>query len=115
MRSWAAHFRGETTTTSHRHCRVGLRDYCILPNGDVRSCWFYPVLGNVKKASAREIWRCETAAALRESMTNCPDYGDPKCAASCLSHRSLAEDAQRAILVFMPRKRATPSPRAPGG
>jgi hypothetical protein len=37
-------------------------------------------------------------------MTHCPSFGDPKCASSCLSHRSLAEDARRAILVFMPKK-----------
>ena len=104
MLAWAAHFRGETTPPgAFRHCRVGLRDYCILPNGDVRSCWFYPVLGNVTKATAREIWRGTSAQALRHAMTHCPSYGDPKCATSCLSHRSVAQDAQRAILVFRPR------------
>jgi radical SAM protein with 4Fe4S-binding SPASM domain len=80
-----------------------MRDYCILPNGDVRSCWFYPVLGNVKHATAREIWRGAASRALRERMTHCASYGDPKCAASCLAHRSLIQDARRAILVFRPR------------
>ena len=104
MLAWAAHFRGEAAATSaFRHCRVGLRDYCILPNGDVRSCWFYPVLGNVTKASAREIWRGPSAQALRREMTHCPSYGDPKCATSCLAHRSVAQDARRAMLVFRPR------------
>ncbi len=105
MLSWAAHFRGETIVPSHPPCRVGLRDYCILPNGDVRSCWFYPVLGNVKDASARDIWRSAAASDLRDRMTHCPSFGDPKCAASCLSHRTLAEDARRAFVVFMPRKK----------
>jgi radical SAM protein with 4Fe4S-binding SPASM domain len=111
MLSWAAQFRGETTPPpAFRHCRVGMRDYCILPNGDVRSCWFYPVLGNVKQASAREIWRGAASQALRERMTHCASYGDPKCAASCLAHRSLVQDARRAILVFRPGAAATARP-----
>jgi radical SAM protein with 4Fe4S-binding SPASM domain len=104
MLGWAAHFRGEAAVQgAFRHCRVGLRDYCILPNGDVRSCWFYPVLGNVTRSTAREIWRGASAQALRHEMTHCPNYGEPKCATSCLAHRSVAQDARRAMLVFRPR------------
>jgi radical SAM protein with 4Fe4S-binding SPASM domain len=101
--SWVAHFRGESVTPSLGPCRVGLRDYCILPNGDVRSCWFYPVLGNVKNSSAKEIWRNAATRELRARMTHCPSFGDAKCASSCLSHRTLAEDARRAILTFRPK------------
>jgi radical SAM protein with 4Fe4S-binding SPASM domain len=99
IRSWSAHFREQRITPSLGPCRVGLRDYCILPNGDVRSCWFYPVLGNVKSSSAKAIWRSAAAQALRAEMTHCASFGDPKCALSCLSHRTLGEDARRFILL----------------
>ena len=99
IRSWPAHFRGERIAPSLGPCRVGLRDYCILPNGDVRSCWFYPVLGNVKASSAKEIWRSAATQFLRAEMTNCPSFGDAKCALSCLSHRTLGEDARRFIML----------------
>jgi len=97
--SWDAHFRGESVAPSLGPCRVGLRDYCILPNGDVRSCWFYPVLGNVKNASARAIWRDAATQKLRERMTHCPHFGETKCASSCLAHRTLAEDVRRVVLM----------------
>ena len=97
IRSWPAHFRGERVTPLLGPCRAGLRDYFILPNGDVRSCWFYPVLGNVKCASAKSIWQGAAAAALRAEMTHCPSFGDAKCASSCLSHRTLRQDANRVI------------------
>lgn len=99
IRSWPAHFAGQRITPSLGPCRVGLRDFCILPNGDVRSCWFYPVLGNVKSASSKTIWQSAAARALRAEMTQCPSFGDPKCALSCLSHRTLLEDAQRLFLL----------------
>ena len=105
--SWVAHFRGEALTPTLGPCRVGLRDYCILPNGDVRSCWFYPVLGNVKNSSARAIWRDVATEKLRAQMTHCPSFGNAKCASSCLSHRTLAEDARRVILLFKARVKAT--------
>jgi MoaA/NifB/PqqE/SkfB family radical SAM enzyme len=99
IRSWPAHFRAHRITPSLGPCRVGLRDYCILPNGDVRSCWFYPVLGNVKSSSAKAVWLGAVAQALRAEMTRCPSFGDAKCALSCLSHRTLREDARRVILL----------------
>jgi radical SAM protein with 4Fe4S-binding SPASM domain len=108
LASWIGHFRGERIDVSLAPCRVGLRDYFILPNGDVRSCWFYPVLGNVKEASAREIWRSAAASELRAQMTQCPHFGSVRCAASCLAHRTLREDARRALMVFKPR--AFPAP-----
>jgi len=65
----------------------------------VRSCWFYPVLGNVKNASARAIWRDAATQKLRERMTHCPHFGETKCASSCLAHRTLAEDVRRVVLM----------------
>lgn len=100
--AWPAHFRGEETLPSLRPCRVGLRDYFILPNGDVRSCWFYPVMGNVKNATAKEIWRSAAAGEQRAKMTDCPSFGSVKCASSCLSHRTLRQDAGRALMLYLP-------------
>lgn len=103
MLSWPAHFRSEGSLPARAPCRVGLRDFHILANGDVRSCWEYPVIGNVTRQSAREIWTSATAREQRAQTLACSLLGSPKCASSCLSHRTIAQDWQR-VVVLRPRK-----------
>ncbi|MGM9487957.1 radical SAM protein [Ideonella sp. YS5] len=110
LASWPQHFRGQTIAPPLSPCRVGLRDLHILSNGDVRMCWEYPVVGNLTRATAREIWRGETARAQRRAMVNCADFGSPKCASSCLSHRSLAQDWQR-VRLWQPIRELPVAPR----
>lgn len=95
MRSWADHFRRLGVKPGLAPCRVGLRDYCMLPNGDVRMCWDYPVIGSVLHDEAREIWLGKTAQEQRRAMLTCEKFGTAACATSCLDHRTLSQDIKR--------------------
>jgi radical SAM protein with 4Fe4S-binding SPASM domain len=96
--SWPAHFRNERVRPDLAPCRVGLRDFHIQPNGDVRTCWEYPPIGNLRKSRAREIWRGDVATEQRAVMMQCPNFGSAKCASSCLAHRTLGQDWKRVML-----------------
>lgn len=104
MRSWPAHFRGDAVQPSRTPCRVGLRDFHILANGDVRTCWEYPVIGNITRQGAREIWTSALAREQRAQTLGCSLLGSPRCASSCLSHRTMTQDWQR-VMVLAPRMR----------
>jgi len=97
--SWPAHFRGDKVMPARTPCRVGLRDFHILANGDVRTCWEYPVIGNVTRQSVREIWTSATARDQRAETLQCSALGSTKCASSCLSHRTIAQDWKRLVLL----------------
>jgi radical SAM protein with 4Fe4S-binding SPASM domain len=100
LRSFPDHFAGKAVRTGVSPCRVGLREYQILADGDVRMCWFFPPIGNVKTQTAREIWYGETAQHLRGQMTQCTKFGTVDCANSCLAHRSLKQEVKRGLLLL---------------
>jgi MoaA/NifB/PqqE/SkfB family radical SAM enzyme len=98
--SFPDHFEEKVVRTGVSPCRVGLREYQILADGNVRMCWFFPPIGNVKTHSAREIWYGETAQHLRSQMTGCTKFGTVDCANSCLAHRSLKQEIKRGLLLL---------------
>lgn len=73
IRIWLPHFCEQKAPAEAKPCRVGLRNYFINPNGDVKLCPtpFYPIVGNVKHQSAREIWYGEKAQEVREQTVAC--------------------------------------------
>ncbi|MBT9596175.1 MAG: radical SAM protein [Vitreoscilla sp.] len=97
--AWPSHFRGEWVQPDVAPCRVGLRDFHILANGDVRMCWEYPPIGNIRRSSAREVWTGPVASAQRATMMQCANFGSPKCASSCLAHRTMGQDWKRVALL----------------
>jgi radical SAM protein with 4Fe4S-binding SPASM domain len=99
MQSWIAHFRGDSVVPERTPCRVGLRDFHILANGDVRSCWEYPVIGNVTRQGVREIWTSAATRRQRAETLACSLLGSPRCATSCLSHRTIAQDWKRIVML----------------
>lgn len=92
------HFNKNFVAHGLKECRVGLRDYHIGPSGDVKICWFYDKIGNVREASAAEIWRLEAARHTRDATLKCVKFGSPRCATSCLAHRSLKQEIQRGLM-----------------
>jgi radical SAM protein with 4Fe4S-binding SPASM domain len=74
-------------------CPAG-RIYCnIQPNGNVTPCMFmpeYPVAGNLRKQSFREIWNSETFQALRDRMRLKGRCGKCKFAIVCGGCRAKA-------------------------
>lgn len=107
LRSLPKHFaaRGNELAPGLAPCRVGLRDYHIVPNGDVQVCWFYPPIGNVLEASARDIWLGPVAREIRSRTVKCGRFGSPDCASSCLAHKPLREEVKRALLLLGRRER----------
>lgn len=59
--SFTDHFLMKEVRHGAIPCRVGMRDFHISPTGDVNVCWEYPVIGNITKQSAKDIWESNTA------------------------------------------------------
>ncbi len=95
LRSLIGHFRGDVQIPSVAPCRAGLREFHILPDGEIRTCWFYPSIGNVKASDARSLWEGEVASQQRATQMQCPKFGSKDCASSCLAHKTLRQDWQR--------------------
>lgn len=89
LQLWSAHFREEPAPADVMPCRVGLRNYFIRANGDVKLCPtpHYPAVGNVKYQSAREIWHSEKAEAVRRQTVACQHL----CLFTSLSHKTLKD------------------------
>ena len=100
LRGLPDHFAGNSVYHGVSPCRVGLRQYCIRPTGDVRVCWFYPTIGNVKTQEAKEIWYSHTTQELRSQMVSCTKFGSVACANSCLTHRSFSQEVKRGLLML---------------
>jgi len=98
------HFLGKEINHGASPCRVGLRDFHILPNGDVSVCWEHPNIGNLIRQTAREIWESKLAGDLRARTITCNLFSTIRCANSCLNHKTLKQEFGRAIhwLKFSP-------------
>jgi MoaA/NifB/PqqE/SkfB family radical SAM enzyme len=81
------HFREEKAPAENLPCRVGLRNYWIDTCGDVKLCNDYPVIGNVKHQSAREIWYGEKAQDIRRQTLDCGQL----CLITCVSQKTLKD------------------------
>lgn len=108
LRRWGAHFRGEGVQPDVSPCRVGLRDFHILPDGEVRMCWHYPAIGSVKEHTPKQLWHGRVATEQRSAMMRCAKFGSVDCASSCLSHRTLGQDVRRGWMLLRARR---PRPR----
>lgn len=96
LKLWPAHFREEKAPVTVGACRVGLRNYFIRPNGDVRVCWYFPPIGNVRKQSAREIWKSSNAQQIRKETVQC----DRLCLFTCLSQKNILDKIKMAFVLM---------------
>lgn len=65
------HWAKEKTVEARRQvvpCKAGVLTGVVYANGDVSLCEHHPPLGNLRRASFREIWSSEPARALRDSI-----------------------------------------------
>jgi MoaA/NifB/PqqE/SkfB family radical SAM enzyme len=81
------HFREEKAPDETRPCRVGLRNFWIDTRGDIKLCDEYPVIGNIKEQSAREIWYGEQAQKIRAQTLACGKL----CLITCVSQKTLKD------------------------
>jgi MoaA/NifB/PqqE/SkfB family radical SAM enzyme len=94
LRLMKGHFRGEQAPRSALPCRVGMRNFFIRTNGDVEVCVMgFPVIGNVKKQSAREIWYGAQAREVRKGTVTC----EKLCLITCLSQKTLGNKVGMAL------------------
>ena len=96
LNAFVSHFNEETAPPETMPCRVGLRNFFIRPNGNVEVCWSFPVLGNIKEKSAKEIWQGYEAKKIRKDTTEC----EKLCLFTCLSQKTLGDKAKMALTLL---------------
>ncbi|MCC6706886.1 MAG: radical SAM protein [Gammaproteobacteria bacterium] len=109
LRLMAPHFREERAPAKLGACRVGLRDFFIRTNGDVELCFFYPVVGNIREQSAREIWYGDKARAVRGETIGC----DKLCLFTCLSQKTLADKVKMGVKLLKSKRGHAIGPAEP--
>jgi MoaA/NifB/PqqE/SkfB family radical SAM enzyme len=93
MRLMIPHFREEKAPPESRPCRVGLRNFWIDTRGDVKLCNDYPVVGNIKEQSAREIWYGEKTQEIRRQTVACGKL----CLITCVSQKTILDKVAMAL------------------
>lgn len=90
------HFQRKPNQHGVDQCRVGLRSIDIRPNGDVKHCWKFDPIGNLRQTSMADMWR---GAAHKEKVaeTVSCDLFKTTCSTSCLAHRTLGQEVVRGI------------------
>ncbi len=96
------HFQEKSAPPEAMPCRVGMRDFFIRTNGDIEVCFFYPSIGNIKEASAREIWYGPKAQEIRKQTVEC----DKLCLYTCLSQKTIGDKVKMATTLLTASKRA---------
>lgn len=87
LRLMVPHFGHQKAPEDIMPCRVGLRNFWIDTRGDIKLCDEYPVVGNIKEQSAREIWYGERAQEIRRQTLAC----DKLCLITCLSQKTIKD------------------------
>ncbi len=109
LRLMPEHFRGLRAPRSALPCRVGLRNFNIEPNGDVGVCYGgLPMIGNLRRQSARAIWFSEKARKVRRATVSC----DKLCLTTCQSHKTLFNKAEMALRLLRSSRSEKPRPAA---
>jgi MoaA/NifB/PqqE/SkfB family radical SAM enzyme len=94
LRLMPDHFRDKQAPRSALPCRVGMRNFFIRTNGDIEVCVYgFPIIGNIKEQSAREIWYSPKAREVREGTVKC----EKLCLITCLSQKTLGNKVDIAI------------------
>jgi radical SAM protein with 4Fe4S-binding SPASM domain len=87
--SWESHFRDELVQEQERgKCVVGIKNYDILPDGDVYLCrTLNSKIGNLTESKPSEIWNSKAAEHERERILKCKKL----CLATCQTKRKLKD------------------------
>lgn len=93
------HFREEKAPPEAMPCRVGMRDFFIRTNGDVQTCFYFPVIGNLTQQSAEQIWRGPAARKIRKETIACQKL----CLHTCLSQKTLRDKVKMGLILLRGR------------
>lgn len=100
LSAFVDHFEDREGSLAVSPCRVGMREYHIRPNGDVKVCWYHPAIGNVRRGDARSIWHGEKARAVRLNTVQCELFKVHSCAHSCLGHQPIRKLVARTWMLM---------------
>lgn len=89
-------FREEKASPEHLPCRIGLQEFYIRPDGEVRLCMHFPAVGNIARQTAKEIWMGTEASKIRTATIRC----DKLCLLTCLSHKSIGNRIGQALTLL---------------
>jgi MoaA/NifB/PqqE/SkfB family radical SAM enzyme len=96
LRLQPLHFREEQVEERKRpRCRIALRTFLIMANGDVLLCYGYPPAGNLTRQSVSEIWRGTAARALRRIITD----DNPFRLNTSLSEKTIREKIEMGLIL----------------
>lgn len=96
LRLMSASFREEKASPENLPCRIGMQEFYVRPDGEVKLCFHFPSVGNIVSQPAREIWRGEQAQKIRKATITC----DKLCLLTCLSNKSLLLKFNQAMTIL---------------
>jgi radical SAM protein with 4Fe4S-binding SPASM domain len=100
LRLFPDHFRGKKAPEEIMPCRVGLRDFFIQTDGQVKVCVHYPPIGNIREQGAREIWYGAKAQEIRRQTVAC----DRLCLITCHSQKTLRDKLAMGVKLLTNQK-----------
>lgn len=106
LRLMSASFREEKASPENMPCRIGLQEFYIRPDGDVKLCFHFPSIGNTVSQSAREIWTGGKAREIRKATITC----DKLCLLTCLSQKSLLHKVNQALTILSRQRKGKNKP-----
>ncbi len=87
LRMILPHFRNEKASVEYLPCRVGLRNFFIETDGNIRICNDFQAIGNIKDQSARDIWMGKQAEKIRQQTLACRRL----CLSTCVSQKKFKD------------------------
>lgn len=90
-----AYFRDPYKIPTKHRCLVGFRNFMISSQGDVRLCYMFPNIGNIRESDIKDIWFSKEAQKQRMDMLKCKI----PCVSACLRDFNLYDQ----ILNFLTR------------
>lgn len=103
LRAMVDHFAGKRHFPGVKQCRVGLRTFDILPDGEVRHCWQFGV-GHLRANPPDALWRAPNRKQIVAETLRCELAGGGMCGSACTSHRSFGQEARRALAYLAARR-----------
>jgi MoaA/NifB/PqqE/SkfB family radical SAM enzyme len=71
LREYLEYYESPIKYGKHHPCFVGVKNFSIFTNGDVRLCFFFDPVGNILKEDPDTIWNGPRAQKERERINQC--------------------------------------------
>jgi len=81
------YYKNPQALPKRRNCKTGFRKVIIFPNGELKLCYYYPPIGNIKNGNLKDIWFSKEAQRQRMEMLKC----DTRCVVVCLREYNFRE------------------------